>query len=298
MAQFRIKNPYDPGYALPDYVMAEPPGTGTITTAQLPRKTFDDPVPGYTGGYAVPAYIAQEPIGRGAATTMWARRKTIPLYVPESLGTDGADALRWYGDQVADVVLSEVPRLPPDQREVGLEALLHAMEPGLLSRVADNMQRGMSARDAISAGVQVGFGREVARLGRGAAPNLGLGYYGTQEGLGLDLLGAITYPFRKIGSGVKTVATKTYDWGGAALSKIGSITCKLASSQAGTLAAGAGAAAAGVPPQYGVVGAQTAAGLCPPGQVPVQMPQPTMPAWLLPAAIGGVGLVLVLALKK
>lgn len=301
MAQFRINHPWDPGYALPPHVMAEPPGTGTLTTAQLPRKTFDDPVPGYTGGFAVPAYIREEPIGRGAATTMWARRKTIPLYVPDALGADAggaaADALRAYGDQVADVILTEVPKLPPDQRAVGLEALLRAIEPGLLSRVTANMGRGMDARGAISAAVQVGFGREVARLGRGAAPRA-LGYYGGAEAMG-GFWDVISYPFRKIGSGVKTAATKTYDWGGKALSTIGGLTCKLASSQLGAVVGGAGAAAAGAPPQYGVVGAQVAAGVCPPGQVPVTMPPPsTTPPWLLPAAIGGVGLVAVILLTR
>jgi hypothetical protein len=227
---------------------------------------------------------------------MWARRKTIPLYVPNALGDDRG-TLSDYGDRVADIILVEVPKLPPDQREAGLELLLRAIEPGLLSRVADNMRRGMAARAAISAAVQVGFGRELARLARGARPTSGLGYYGpSAQGGFLDV---ITYPFRKLGSGIKTVATKTYDWGGAALGKIGEFTCKVASSQYGAAIGGAGAAAAGVPPQYGVVGTQVASGLCPKGQVPVPViPPSSTPPWLIPAAIGGAGLVVVLLLTR
>src|SRR5262245_28622655 len=117
MAQFRISHPWDPGYALPPHVMAEPPGNGTLTTAMLPRKTFDDPVPGYTGGFAVPKYISEEPIGRGAATTYWARRKTYPLYIPNALGDDASSALRDYGNRVAEIIMTELPKLSADQRE-------------------------------------------------------------------------------------------------------------------------------------------------------------------------------------
>jgi hypothetical protein len=47
MAFFQIPNPWNPGYALPDYVLAEPPGRGTFTTAMLPRRTVDVLPPDY-----------------------------------------------------------------------------------------------------------------------------------------------------------------------------------------------------------------------------------------------------------
>jgi hypothetical protein len=47
MAFFQIPNPWNPGYALPDYVLAEPPGRGTFTTAMIPRRTVDVLPPDY-----------------------------------------------------------------------------------------------------------------------------------------------------------------------------------------------------------------------------------------------------------
>lgn len=86
MAQFRRPHPWDPHFALPGNVMAEPPGRGTLTTAQLPRKTISGRPKDWTGGFALPAYLKHEPSGRGAVHTHWARRKTIPQYIPKSLG--------------------------------------------------------------------------------------------------------------------------------------------------------------------------------------------------------------------
>jgi len=86
MAQFRSPNPYDPHFALPDNVLAEPPGRGTITTAQLPRRTMGFVPKDWDGGFALPNYIRAEPHGRGTAiSTYQARRKTIPFKIPESL---------------------------------------------------------------------------------------------------------------------------------------------------------------------------------------------------------------------
>jgi hypothetical protein len=56
MAFFQIPNPWNPGYALPDYVLAEPPGRGTFTTAMIPRRTVD---------VLPPDYLAQPEIAEG-----------------------------------------------------------------------------------------------------------------------------------------------------------------------------------------------------------------------------------------
>lgn len=47
MAFYQIPNPWNPGYALPDYVLAEPPGRGTFTTNMIPRGTVDVLPPDY-----------------------------------------------------------------------------------------------------------------------------------------------------------------------------------------------------------------------------------------------------------
>ena len=300
MAQFRIAHPYDPNYALPANVMAEAPGRGTLTTVQAPRKSFDNPVPGWDGGYTIPRYVAVEAQGRGAAGTYWDPRKTIPMFVPGQLGLgdDAANALRAYGNRAADVILSSLTELPASQQPIALETLFKTLDPTLLARVTRNLKAGMAPRDAISLAMQEGFGRELVRLGRGHTPTSGLGYYGGDVALS-GFWSTITYPFRKVGSATATVASKTYDWGGSVLGKLGSLACGVAGSRVGTAVGGGAAAAFGAPPQVGVVGAQVAGGMCakPATAVPM-MPVSSTPSWVVPAAIGGGALVLVLLLTR
>lgn len=47
MPFYHLPHPWNPGYAIPDYVLAEPPGRGTFTTAWLPRGTISELVPDY-----------------------------------------------------------------------------------------------------------------------------------------------------------------------------------------------------------------------------------------------------------
>lgn len=47
MSFYNLPNPYNPGYAIPEYVMAEPPERGTFTTAWLPRGTISTVVPDF-----------------------------------------------------------------------------------------------------------------------------------------------------------------------------------------------------------------------------------------------------------
>jgi len=76
MAFYHLPNPWNPHYAIPKYVMAEPPGRGTFTTRQLPRGWVDALAPDYIakpvrqsgataagcsscglGDYAIPSYM-------------------------------------------------------------------------------------------------------------------------------------------------------------------------------------------------------------------------------------------------
>jgi len=47
MSFYHLPNPWNPGYAIPDYVMAEPPERGTFTTKWLPRGTISQVVPDF-----------------------------------------------------------------------------------------------------------------------------------------------------------------------------------------------------------------------------------------------------------
>lgn len=45
MSFYRMPSPWNPGYAIPNYVMAEPPERGTFTTQWMPRGTIPAVVP-------------------------------------------------------------------------------------------------------------------------------------------------------------------------------------------------------------------------------------------------------------
>ena len=47
MSFYQLPHPWDPGYVIPEYVMAEPPERGTFTTQWLPRGTISELVPDY-----------------------------------------------------------------------------------------------------------------------------------------------------------------------------------------------------------------------------------------------------------
>ena len=111
MAHYRVPHPYDAHFALPDNVVAEPPGRGTLTTHQRPRKSFEarpaDMPPAWSAHFDIPSYIVDEPEGRGSMHSYWARRKTIPILLPDSLGSLGNDMLEeqlglWPFDKISD----------------------------------------------------------------------------------------------------------------------------------------------------------------------------------------------------
>ncbi len=55
MPFYHLPNPWNPHYAIPDYVLAEPPGRGTFTTKWLPRRTISQ---------LVPDFIAKPDVGK------------------------------------------------------------------------------------------------------------------------------------------------------------------------------------------------------------------------------------------
>jgi hypothetical protein len=47
MSFYQLPNPWNPGYVIPEYVMAEPPERGTFTTQWLPRGTISTLTPDF-----------------------------------------------------------------------------------------------------------------------------------------------------------------------------------------------------------------------------------------------------------
>lgn len=240
MAQYRNSNPFDAHFALPANVMAEPPGRGTITTAQIRRKSFG--APGYIpqawrSGMAVPGYIESEPLGRGTTTTYQLPRRTISTLVRGSLGASDpgiapgfpGDPFKQYGQRVAELIVGTIHRVPSDYRKVAVEALLRELDPGLPARVnaraneykAKGMDPKSALQAAIASSVSEGFAREVVKIGQTGKIPLkslsGLGAYSGAEAIALEgiwstIKSVATAPVRAVkaaGSGIKTAATWT-----------------------------------------------------------------------------------------
>lgn len=211
------KHPWDPKFALPSSILAEPPGNrGSHITAQIPRKTYDALVP-YNDMYALPDYL--ENPGTEARYTRALQRKWIPSITSISmpgLGNDQApvNPFAEFGPKAADALLAELGNVPPVGRLFALRLAMDAIEPGLYSRFLaklelqqKNGRAGMDAvRAAIAEAAGEGFVREIVALGQGKRPPprslAGLGYYGPQSAqMALDGF------FGKIWGGIKGVAT-------------------------------------------------------------------------------------------
>ncbi len=99
-------------------------------------------------------------------------------------------------------------------------------------------------------------------------------------------------------------AKKLYDAAKDVVDKLGDLACGVMSHPAAGAAAAGGAAAYGAPPQVGAVGVGVAKEICGGAGVPGVPPEDLMPparglpGWVLPVALGGGALVLVLALRR
>jgi len=363
MAQFRRPHPWDPGFALPANVMAEPPGRGTLTSVGLPRKTISGRPVGWAGGYALPDYLQAEPSGRGTATTHQDRRRTISQFIPGSLGAiplaltlpqevyalDGVggslpkpgfkgDPIKAYGQRASEFIMGTIKEVPIEFRAIALQALLDEVEPGLYDKVTkaanEYKSKGLSkkaaVKSALASQMSKGLALELLKIGQGKAPSLrsqaGLGFYGetAYEAALAGLFSSIKSGVNKVGSTIKSGATsivkapvrlvkqgaekvkegaqKAWEWGKKAVNKLGELACGVANHPAAPMAAGAVGTAYGAPPQTGSMAVQFASSMCKSGDVPAATPQqlmqPATPKWLMPAAIGGAGLVAVLLLTR
>lgn len=194
--QFRKPHPWDGQYALPDNVMAEPPGRGTLTTAYLRRRSFPpvDVVQPWQNRYAVPEYVKAEPIGRGVFRSKGLRRRTVDTLVPEYLGGLGADpapaagdAVAQYGRRAAALMLKGARQAPKNQRKLALRMMMDSIDKNLWGTVADKahqlqQERGLppaiAVEQALAASLANGLVGEMRGFGRKRGP-LALGADGS-----------------------------------------------------------------------------------------------------------------------
>ena len=209
---YNLPPPWSPKYAYPANTRVEALQRGTFTTRQQPRGSYDDPAVG-DGGYAVPDYVLAQPYGQGAHVTKWMPRGTVVGRVPHwvqqpnfailaqtKASGDGTgyeigppiesvhtDPFQSYGARVADQVMLHLRRLPPPQRKPALKALFRRIDPKLYSRVYATATTAVRAgippqralHTAIAKEMRGGFLRELHSVGMTGHVKVG-----SQTGLG------------------------------------------------------------------------------------------------------------------
>jgi hypothetical protein len=206
----------------------------------------------YSHGYAVPDYVNAEPkIPRGGVfRTKYRRRRSYDDLSPGfSLGADDdGDPIAEFGQHVSRLVMSEVYKLPVNQRQAALKAAFDQLDPNLWDRVnARSAQLQAEFRSdpktalaqAIADSASLGLLEQFAKAGKGrrVKPNsmLGITHYGARPALDgyQQALGGI-------GSSLSSFGSKI-------VNGVGSAACAVAGNPAGQIAAGVagGPAAAG-----------------------------------------------------
>lgn len=301
---YNLPDAWNPGYEIPEYVMAEPPGRGVMVTDWLPRGTISELVPEFQ-----PVRLEQ-PGGLGSLgdDTLGVQQRAA-----------GQNPIANYGPQAAGFLMRAIKTVPTNDRPMALRAIFDAIDPSLwrsVERQANQYRaKGYAAPQALeramAEAMSAGFVRELVQTGKRAMNGqrqpvrrqgqLALGVYPDAiptaqayalEALGFSLSDLNPVKYIKAGasavaSGVKSAASATASFVKNGVKYIGGLACKAVNSTAGQI----GAAAVGGP--AGAAGAQAAQGMCSSGggaaAQPVYAPPPpsSLPSWVKPAAIGG-----------
>lgn len=325
MSHIQFKHPWNAGYAIPQYVLAEPQGRGTFTTRQAPRGTISRvPRDLRKTGFAVPKY-AQRRFGKNPLVTKMIPRRTVSALAPDIFGRPAAngqgpvenliavgssldgssiggstlgdfapgtssDPILNYGKQGAAWIMTEAKKLPAAERVREVKKLLHAISPNLPGDVEHKtklyMKQGRSPKDAFQRALAASLSN------RAVAEFVRLGSGTMPDPLG-DFWSTVASPFKAVGKGVGKAGSLAVK----GVKKLGGLTCGVAKSPVGIVAGGATGGPAGA------AGVQVVAGMCPAGTVPIQPDGggggggglSSLP--LMPIALVGGALVLVVALK-
>lgn len=173
MSFYHLPHPWDPGYAIPRYVMAEPPERGTFTTQWLPRGTIPTLIPDYL------AKPGQKLLGRGDAglgslggctlagnslrgtslsgTSLSGDTLAAQEYHLEPLGGGSTADYAAYGRKAARTMIAQAKRLPPQHRARAMKAAMARIDPTLQARAEKHAmiakRSGMPASAALEHGI-------------------------------------------------------------------------------------------------------------------------------------------------
>jgi len=188
MSFYHLPHPWDPGYAIPKYVMAEPPERGTFTTQWLPRGTIPVLVPDYL------AKPGKQLLGRDDAdlgslggSTLRGNSLAGTSLAGTSLSNDtlgareytleplGQTEMASYGKRVATTLIGKIKTLPSHQRPAAMRRAMDAIDPTLHARaekIANAARsKGVPAPAALHHGIATamtqGLVAELAQTGRG-----------------------------------------------------------------------------------------------------------------------------------
>jgi len=320
MAFENKKSPWNPGYAIPEYVLKEPAGRGTFTTRQLPRGTIDVLPKVPTAGYAIPANVQKEVPGMGTLTTAYTPRGSAFFRPADSLASSSLrpsafssntlaktslsgsslgdstfggsrsneNPFSIYGREVSNLIQAALKKAPPAQRADVLKAILDGVDPKLNAKVKEHERKGLPLDQAISKAFEEGFTQEIINLGQGKPPTKAKQIQNAARSRrGQPLSG-----YMAVGgliSGLTGLVTDT-------VNAIGSAGCKVAKNDATPIVAAGVSTAYGGGPQTGATGAVVARSLCSGGSgsggsVPAYAPEPVPWHWIglgFVALVGGV----------
>ena len=170
----RKNHPWDPGYALPGHVTAEPMGRGVYVTKYTPRKTIATYQPSMFRPRSGKKGIVAKPYPPGPRQPWLAGSADLSQYMSmgdsvigiletehgkggggvfdsqegkgvlgdDTLGTQkplqhSSNPIMNFGLVSAAATMKEVRKLPPKDRKKGMKAILDAIDPKLWSHVAD-----------------------------------------------------------------------------------------------------------------------------------------------------------------
>jgi hypothetical protein len=303
------------GYVQPAYLKRERIGGQAYTTPWLPRGTVPRNQTNmqrgldYTQAEAISQGLGDNMLDSNTLSGNTLSKNTLQGSTLHGSTINGKEIAREanpisdYGKRVSAIIMDEFRTLPHGQREKALRELLGKIDPSLFSKVM-NEQRQFKAQGvapkaalqhALARSFSEGFTKEIMRLGKERKPR-------KAGQVALAAWAAHRLPDAEANYvGLSGITSTVSGAVSGALSKIGDAACSVASHPATGLAAGAtgayfdGAKGAAT----GMAGAQIAQTLCASGQGGGYMgaPPTAEPSWLLPAAIGGGALLLIVALK-
>lgn len=319
---YHLPPSWDPGYVIPDYVMAEPPGMGAMVTKWLPRGTISELVPEFA-----PVQIGQKILARNDAGLGSLGDDTLGVQRRMSANPNAVDPITAYGRKGASWLIHSLQAVRADERPATLRAIFDAIDPSLWGRTESKANalraQGVAAKPALEHGMaqalSEGFARELVDVGQrarkgerypvGRKGQVALGVYPDAvpratsyalEALGFSLSDIKKGASRAAGAVVKGVKT------------LGSLACKAANSKLGSPEAKATATATGPWGAAGAAGFTAAQKICNrndkeaadaggqmvPGGPMAMAPASRVPRWVKPVAIvAGVGLVGFLVVK-